>query len=90
MTTLFNWNARDGKPRRCDARCHNAKNPNCTCICTGTYHGCANKPGGFQIALDHFRDTIAYWKDQEAKAKDEQPEQTLQLQVLQLTLFEET
>jgi hypothetical protein len=24
---------------RCDARCHEAKNPDCHCICGGAYHG---------------------------------------------------
>lgn len=25
--------------RRCDATCHKAKKPGCTCICGGRYHG---------------------------------------------------
>lgn len=28
----------DGK-RRCDAVCHLAKGPKCTCLCGGKYHG---------------------------------------------------
>lgn len=28
--------------RRCDAKCHNAKEPGCDCICGGRYHGCGN------------------------------------------------
>jgi hypothetical protein len=28
-----------GKSRRCDATCHNARQPHCGCICGGRYHG---------------------------------------------------
>ena len=30
---------RDGRTRRCDACCHNAKGPKCRCVCGGRYHG---------------------------------------------------
>lgn len=32
--------------RRCDARCYNAKGPNCKCICSGMNHG-----KGFNTAI---------------------------------------
>lgn len=25
--------------RRCDASCHNARKPKCSCVCEGRYHG---------------------------------------------------
>jgi hypothetical protein len=28
---------------RCDARCHNAKGPDCHCVCGGALHGIGNK-----------------------------------------------
>lgn len=28
-----------GGARRCDATCHKAKEPRCSCICGGRYHG---------------------------------------------------
>jgi len=30
-----------GTIRRCDDRCHNAKNPHCKCWCHGNFHGAA-------------------------------------------------
>jgi len=30
--------------RTCDSACHRAKEPKCTCVCVGLYHGLANKP----------------------------------------------
>lgn len=28
-----------GGSRRCDAHCHDAKEPDCDCVCGGRYHG---------------------------------------------------
>lgn len=40
MTTLITYKSTDAAPaRRCDARCHNALLPKCTCICQGINHG---------------------------------------------------
>ena len=38
MVTLLRVTTSDGT-RRCDARCYNAKRPNCDCICGGRNHG---------------------------------------------------
>lgn len=46
MATLIRESHSDGTERRCDARCHNAKRPECECICGGRYHGCGR--GGVQ------------------------------------------
>lgn len=37
MTIMTQGNS-EGE-RRCDATCHKAKKPGCTCICGGRYHG---------------------------------------------------
>lgn len=37
-TIITAENPRNWK-RRCDATCHTAKRPLCTCICRGRYHG---------------------------------------------------
>jgi len=29
----------DGVRHYCNAKCHNAKKPHCSCICKGKYHG---------------------------------------------------
>jgi hypothetical protein len=37
--TLISFGTNGGERRRCDATCHNAEKPECTCICGGRYHG---------------------------------------------------
>lgn len=39
MATLILVKYSSGKSRRCDARCYNAKNRKCTCVCGGANHG---------------------------------------------------
>jgi len=40
MTTLITFISAYGQhPRRCNARCYNAKHPKCSCICAGINHG---------------------------------------------------
>lgn len=38
MTTILTQGNNDST-RRCDAKCHNAKESGCTCVCGGRYHG---------------------------------------------------
>lgn len=38
MTTIKVVNS-NGMVGRCDARCHEAKTPDCHCICGGAFHG---------------------------------------------------
>lgn len=39
MATLLEVHDADGSVRRCDAACHTALHPECTCICGGRFHG---------------------------------------------------
>lgn len=39
MTTAIAVYNSDGCVGRCDARCHNASDPSCDCICGGRLHG---------------------------------------------------
>lgn len=39
MTTAIACYTSDGCEGRCDARCHDAKEPDCDCICGGRLHG---------------------------------------------------
>ena len=41
MATIMNWRNKDGSQGRCDARCHNAREPECDCRCGGLFHGAA-------------------------------------------------
>lgn len=38
MATILTVGNSDGE-RRCDAKCHNATEPDCDCVCGGRYHG---------------------------------------------------
>jgi hypothetical protein len=38
MTLIIAGNS-DGVYGRCDAKCHDAQEPHCDCICGGAYHG---------------------------------------------------
>jgi len=38
MTTLISYKTSGGKRRSCNARCYNAKHPQCVCICGGMNH----------------------------------------------------
>jgi hypothetical protein len=39
MTTVLAVYNGEGCVGRCDARCHEARTPECDCICGGRYHG---------------------------------------------------
>lgn len=39
MATLLIHTDADGRTRRCDAKCHNARGTRCKCICDGANHG---------------------------------------------------
>lgn len=42
----------DGRRRQCNAKCHNAKHPTCTCICGGRWHGSAPESGGSPVKAE--------------------------------------
>jgi hypothetical protein len=52
MTTLLTVGNSEGS-RRCDAKCHEAKDPDCDCVCGGRYHG-----GGEQYARERVHQDI--------------------------------
>lgn len=39
IVTIITLKDGDGKVRRCDARCYNARGKKCTCACRGLNHG---------------------------------------------------
>lgn len=43
MATIFAVYNNDGCVGRCDAKCHEAKEPECHCICGGAFHGVGAK-----------------------------------------------
>lgn len=47
----------EGDNRRCDAACHDAKEPKCACICGGRFHGKKSGSTELRAAIDEFRRT---------------------------------
>lgn len=65
MTTLISYHTSDGCEGRCDARCYNAKHPECTCICGGRNHGV-----GIEKALENTREMAESWIEEYALTHD--------------------
>jgi len=57
MSTFMTWETSGGKKGRCDARCHNAKNPACKCACGGLMHGAAR--GKTEAWLQDYQNRVA-------------------------------
>jgi len=53
VVSLITEVSRDGRRRRCDARCYNARKPTCRCICGGRNHGV-----GLQKAMEKIKETV--------------------------------
>jgi hypothetical protein len=45
--TVMSWYDSSGLRGRCDARCHEAAEPFCDCMCGGAYHG-SSRNGTFE------------------------------------------
>lgn len=56
MTTLIAVCGGDGCEGRCDARCYNAREPHCDCVCGGRNHG-----AGLKQAVENTRQMAADW-----------------------------
>ena len=59
MTTLITVYNSEGCVGRCDARCYQAAEPDCDCICCGRNHG-----AGKQQAIDNTRELAENWLEQ--------------------------
>ncbi|WP_026370028.1 hypothetical protein [Kallotenue papyrolyticum] len=62
MATLIAVYTSDGCVGRCDARCHEAHEPTCDCICGGMNHGV-----GRQRAAEQTRELVEHWIERYAK-----------------------
>ena len=56
MTTLIAVYNSEGCVGRCDARCYEAAEPDCDCICGGRNHG-----AGKEQAIDNTRELAESW-----------------------------
>jgi predicted RNase H-like HicB family nuclease len=55
VTTLISYQSSGGQGR-CDAKCYDAEEPECDCICGGRNHG-----AGKQEAIDNTRELAESW-----------------------------
>lgn len=51
MVTVMTWGNSEGTKGRCDAKCHDAADPECHCMCRGRYHGANLRAGGLELAV---------------------------------------
>ncbi len=58
MTTLISYQTSGGDQGRCDAKCYDACEPECDCICGGRNHG-----AGKQQAIENTRELAQGWID---------------------------
>ncbi len=58
MTTLIAVYTSEGCAGRCDARCYDAEEPDCNCICGGRNHG-----AGLDRAIENTRELAQQWLD---------------------------
>lgn len=48
-----------GVTERCDARCHDAKTPKCTCVCGGRFHGKGDRSQAlFEAIKEHTAELV--------------------------------
>ncbi len=86
MTTLIEVRNSSGVVGRCDAKCYNAKHPECDCICRGKNHG-----AGYQQAVENTRDLAEKWIKryvEENGLSKEDTEALLGADIVQSGLFE--
>lgn len=64
MATVIAVYNSEGLVGRCDAKCHNAQQPDCTCICGGANHG-----AGHERAVENTREMAQAWIEQYVQDK---------------------
>jgi hypothetical protein len=56
MVTLISYQSSGGDQGRCDAKCYDAREDECTCICASRNHG-----AGLEQAIDNTRELAESW-----------------------------
>jgi len=64
MATLIEVRNSEGVVGRCDAKCYEAQEPKCECVCGGMNHG-----AGYQRALENTREMATEWIREYASEK---------------------
>lgn len=58
--------------RQCDAKCHMATEPECSCICGGRFHGKGRTPGALEQAVRETSDEFLLHELDDLAHQDEQ------------------
>ena len=83
MTTLIAVYNSEGCVGRCDARCYEAAEPDCDCICGGRNHG-----AGKEQAIDNTRELAEKWLEQARASGQDITHAELAVTVTHEPLFE--
>jgi hypothetical protein len=59
VVTLISWSTSGGSQGRCDAKCYEAREPACHCVCGGRNHG-----AGLQQAIENTTQHAEAWISQ--------------------------
>jgi hypothetical protein len=70
MITLISFRSSSGAQGRCDAKCYDAKEPECDCICGGRNHG-----AGRDKAVENTRELAETMIEENARKHDATPEE---------------
>ncbi|MBC8507818.1 MAG: hypothetical protein H8D34_23365, partial [Chloroflexi bacterium] len=68
MTTLISFHSSSGAQGRCDAKCYDATEPECDCICGGRNHG-----AGKDKAIENTREVAEAPIEEKARRKNITP-----------------
>jgi len=81
MTTLVSVYDGNGLVGRCDARCYDAIDQKCTCICAGKNHGV-----GQQKAIENTERMVETWIEEYTKSNHLGPDAVWEIPSIQLLL----
>jgi hypothetical protein len=82
MTTVISYQSSGGDQGRCDARCYDAHEEECDCICGGRNHG-----AGREQAIGNTRELAQSWIDQARASGQDVTAVELALEVTREPLF---
>jgi predicted RNase H-like HicB family nuclease len=82
MTTLISYQSSGGDQGRCDAKCYDAIEEPCDCICGGRNHG-----AGIEQALDNTRELAESWIERARASGQDITDVELAVEALHQPLF---
>jgi hypothetical protein len=69
VATVMQWGNSEGIQGRCDAKCHNATEPHCDCMCGGRYHGAGLQAGELERRVAEFGEEVVEAAQARARAE---------------------